>query len=132
MARIMFHVPKIAFIYFMSFILCSNSIAQKHTFTKNEGEFYSYNTKETIKSKDIDSITIENLGKGLYKFSDSKEAKIFRYSHTDRGVHIYLNIAGLGAIKCMQPLSSFALGKPGKIIIEIQGYSFELRYLLGN
>ena len=56
MARIMFHVPKIAFIYFMSFILCSNSIAQKHTFTKNEGEFYSYNTKETIKSKDIDNI----------------------------------------------------------------------------
>lgn len=106
--------------------------AQKHTFTKNVGILKNYVTGESTESKDIDPITIESLGGGRFKFSDLKESAIFKYSHMENGLYIYKKENTQSIIKCIQKMSEFAVGKPGKIIIEIEGAAFELRYTLGN
>ena len=47
-------------------------------------------------------------------------------------MYIYKKVDGWSVIKCIQKLSLFAEGKPGKLIIEIEGAAFELRYILNN
>lgn len=110
----------------------SNAFSQKHTFTKNVGIFKNHTTGETTESKDIDDITIENLGGGRYSFTDSKESIIVKYSHVEDGIYVYRKIDGWSEIRSVQKLSLFALGYPGKIGIMIGGTNFDLRYILGD
>lgn len=117
---------------FLIINLFSNVIAQKHTFTNNVGILKNYVTGESTESGDIDPITIENLGEGRYKFSDLKESAIFIYSHTEESMYIYKKENSQSILKCIQKLSLFAEGKAGKIILEIEGAAFELRYTLRN
>lgn len=106
--------------------------AQLHTFTKNKGEYRDTNTGQSVKSNDIDNITIEILEGGLYKFSDLKDSKIFRYSHIEDSLYVYNLVDGKSLIKSYQKLSSFANGIPGKLKIYLAGTSIILIYWLDN
>lgn len=123
---------KFGLIIILSICSFSQNYAQKHTFTNNVGILKNYVTGESMESTDIDDITIENLGGGRYKFTDSKESIIVKYSRFENGMYIYKKVDGWSVIKCIQKLSLFAEGKPGKLIIEIEGAAFELRYILNN
>jgi hypothetical protein len=125
-------ISRIILILIISILPLCVSYAQKHTFTNNLGVFKNYITGESIESEDIDNITIENIGGGKYLFSDSKETTLFKYSHIEHGMFIYKKVNGLSVIKTIQKLSLFTEGKPGKLIIEIEGAAFELRYKLDN
>jgi len=119
---------------FIILITCgfSNSFGQKHTFTNNKGILRYYESDKTVKSDDIDEITIENLGSGLYKFTDSKKSVNFKYRYVKKGLYVYKKTDGWSLLISDQKLSTFAKGKPGKLIIQIEGAPFEFRYILEN
>lgn len=86
-----------------------------------------------VSSKDIDNITIENLGEGKYGFTDSQATIVFKYSHKEEEImYVYKSVSGPTLFKSIQKMSDFALGKPGKLILEISEMGFELRYKLDD
>jgi hypothetical protein len=108
------------------------SFAQKHTFTNNRGEYKDFNTGKDVKSNDVDDITIENLGGGIYKLTDSKESIIFKFSHIEAEMYVYRVVKGKTLIYSVQKMSSLAKGNPGKIGIDLANTSVLLTYWLDN
>jgi hypothetical protein len=123
---------KVLLLFLILGLSFTNVFSQKHTFTKNVGIIKNHTTNETTESTDIDDITIENLGKGMYSFTDSKESIIVKYINVEDGIYLYRKIDGWAEIRSAQKLSLFALGYPGKLGIMIGGANFDLRYILGN
>jgi hypothetical protein len=113
-------------------ILLFTLSAQKYTFTNISGEFKNSSTGQIVKSSEIDNLTFENLGEGVYKMTDSKESQILQFSHMEDDLYVYTVIDHKSIVKSTTKLSLLAKGTPGKIIVYLIDTPITLTYTLIN